>query len=185
MKKIFCFLLTLLLLLPCFTSCKFMTLSDSEAKAELDRLLPKAKELTEIFYGKGLPFTEISEDSTDYYAFVKEDAPYQSIEQLQAAAEKVFTPEYLVGVYEYAFEGSEYYASRYFTDEKGNLKINTRLEPMALLAEIDTTNAKVLEGTPSTVLVQVDAVNSAGKKMQKKITIVNVDGVWLLDCAGY
>ena len=54
-----------------------------------------------------------------------------------------------------------------------------------LMSLLDSLYAKVLEGTPSTVLVQVDAVNSAGKKMQKKITIVNVDGVWLLDCAGY
>ena len=101
------------------------------------------------------------------------------------AAEKVFSPEYLVGVYEYAFEGSEYYASRYFTDDKGNMKINTRLEPMALLAEIDTTNARVVEGTPSTVVIEVEAVNAAGKQMKKQITIVNVDGEWLLDCAGY
>ncbi len=166
-----------------------MTLSNEEAKAELEKLLPAAKELTEIFYGEGLPYHELEKDSTDYYAFVTKDASYQSIASLKAAAEKVFSEDYLVSIYEYAFEGTEYYASRYFMskDDSGasRLKINTKLEPMSMLKDIDLSTVKVVEGTPATVVVEVSATTSAGKEIKKEITMVNDNGVWLLDCAAY
>lgn len=188
-KKLICCILALLMLIPCFCGCKFMTLSDAEAKAELERLLPMAKELTVIFYGEGLPYHEIDEESTDYYAFIKKDAPYQSIAELQQAAEKVFSKGYLNSIYEYAFEGTEYYASRYFMgkDDSGSarLKINTKLEPMSMLQDIDVSTAKVIEGTPATVVVEVSATTSTGKQIKKEITLVNENGTWLLDCAAY
>ena len=180
-KKLICCILALILLLPCFCGCKFMTLSDEEAKAELERLLPMARELTVIFYGEGLPHHEIEEGSTDYYAFIKKDAPYQSVAELKEAAEKVFSEEYLVSIYEYAFEGTEYYASRYFMskDDSGalRLKINTKLEPMSMLKDIDLSTARVVEGTPATVVVEVMATTSAGKEIKKEITMVNDNGV--------
>ena len=79
MKRILCCIFALILLLPCLAGCKFMTLSDAEAKAELEKLLPEAKELTEIFYGQGLPYIPLAEDSTDYYAYVSSDSPYKTI----------------------------------------------------------------------------------------------------------
>lgn len=188
-KKLICCILVLIFILPCFSGCKFMTLSNEEAKAELEKLLPMAKELTVIFYGEGLPYHEIDENSSDYYAFIKKDAPYQSIAQLKDAAAKVFSEEYLVSIYEYAFEGTEYYASRYFMakDDSGadRLKINTKLEPMSMLQDIDLSTAKVIEGTPATVVVEVSATTSTGKQIKKEITMVNENGRWLLDCAAY
>lgn len=187
-KKVLCCLLVLCFLIPCFCSCKFMTLSDAQAKEELERLLPKAKELTEIFYGKGLPYDALPEDSTDYYAFVSKDAAYQSIDEIKKAAETVFSTEYLVSIYEYAFEGTDYFASRYFmsvTEGKQRLKINIQHEPMALLKQIDIDSAKVVEGTPATAVVEVNVITSKGKEKKKKITLVNQDGIWVLDSAAY
>ena len=188
-KKLICCILVVIMLIPCFCSCKFMTLSDKQAKAELERLLPMAKELTVAFYGEGLPYYELDENSSDYYAFVKKDAPYQSVSELKEAAAKVFSEEYLISIYEYAFEGTEYYASRYFMaqDDSGanRLKINTKLEPMSMLQDIDLSTVKVIEGTPATVIVEVSATTSTGKQIKKKITMVNENNMWLLDCAAY
>ena len=188
-KKVICCILALLLMLPCFCGCKFMTLSDEEARAELEKLLPAAKELTDIFYGEGLPYEQLPADSTDYYAFVTKDAPYQSVTALKQAAQKVFSTEYLESIYEYAFEGSDYYSSRYFMSRDSyntlRLKINLNLEPMPVYQEIDLDSVKVIEGTPATVTVQVNAVNAKGQTKTKKITMVKQGDVWLLDSAAY
>ena len=187
MKKIICFLLCVCFLCG-MTSCKLGTLSDEEARAELERLLPKAKELAEVFYGQGLPYEPIAEDSSDYYAYVTSDASYQSIAAIKTAAEGVFSTEYLESVYEYAFEGSDYYASRYFmatVDGKQRLKINLKLEPMALYTDIDLSSAKVVEGTPAKAVVKVKATNAKGVVKDKEITIVRQGDAWVLDCGAY
>ena len=189
MKRIICCLLAVLLLAVCLTGCKFMTLSDAEAQAELERLLPDAKILTEVFYGKGLPYEPLPEGSKDVYAFVSEDAPYQSVDALKAAAEKVFSEEYLQSIYAYAFDGNEYTASRYFTakdeDGKPKLKINLQLAAMSVLQSIDVSSATVVEGTPAACVVKVKAVNGAGKQIDKQIKLVKKNNAWFLDGAAY
>ena len=186
MKKLLCFVLCLCLFVPFLPGCKLGTLSDEEAKAELERLLPEAKALMEVFYGEGLSYEPLPEDSTDYYAYVTQDAPYQSINALKAAAEKVFSAEYLPTLYEYAFDGSEYYAARYFMAKDNRLKINLKLEPMALYRDIDISTAKVVEGTPAKAVISLKATNAKGVKKDKTITIVRQDdGLWYLDCGAY
>lgn len=166
-----------------------MTLSDAEAKAELEKLLPPAKELTDVFYGQGLPYIPLPEDSTDFYAYVASDAPYKTIGELKDAASEVFSEEYLQTIYDYAFEGNEYTSARYFaaTDSKGpsNLKINLKLEPLSLLKEIDVSDAKVIEGTPAACLVRVKATRSDGKVIDKDIKLVKKGDRWLLDGAAW
>ena len=189
MKKILCCIFALCLLLPCLAGCKFMTLSDAEAKAELEKLLPEAKELTEIFYGQGLPYIPLAEDSTDYYAYVSSDSPYKTIGEIKEAAAQVFSEEYLETIYDYAFVGNEYNSSRYFavTDKNGptHIKINLKLEPLSLLKEIDLSEATVIEGTPASCLVRVKATREDGKVIDKEIKLVKQDGKWLLDGAAY
>lgn len=189
MKKILCCIFALCLLLPCLAGCKFMTLSDAEARAELERLLPKAKELTDVFYGKGLPYIPLSEDSTDFYAYVSADSPYKTIGEMKEAAAEVFSKEYQQTIYAYAFEGNEYNSSRYFavTDNSGpsHIKINLKLEPLSMLQEIDISDAKVIEGTPAACVVRVKAKNSSGKVFDKEIKLVKQNGKWLLDGAAY
>ena len=166
-----------------------MTLSNSEAKAELEKLLPQAKELTDVFYGEGLPYIPLSEDSSDYYAYVSEDSPYKTIGEMKDAAAQVFSKEYLETIYAYAFEGNEYNSSRYFavTDNNGptHIKINLKLEPLSMLEEIDISEAKVIEGTPAACVVKVKAIRSDGKVIDKEIKLVKQDGKWLLDGAAY
>ena len=166
-----------------------MTLSDSEAKAELERLLPSAKELTDVFYGQGLPYIPLAEDSNDTYAYVSEESPYHTIGEMKEAASQVFSKEYLETIYAYAFEGNEYNSSRYFavTDNKGptHIKINLKLEPLSMLKEIDISEAKVIEGTPAACVVRVKATRSDDKVIEKEIKLVKQNGKWLLDGAAY
>ena len=185
MKKILCILLCLCLFVPFLPSCKLGTLTDEEARAELERLLPEAKELMEVFYGQGLAYEPLPEDSTDYYAYVTKDAPYQTVDQMKTAAEMVFSTEYLSSIFEYAFEGSECYASRYFMTSDNRLKINLKLEPMVLYREIDISSAKVVEGTPAKAVISVKAINSKGEKKEKELTIVRQGENWYLDCGAY
>lgn len=189
MKRFLCVVLGLILLLPCLVGCKFMTLTDEQAKAELERLLPAAKELTAVYYGEGLPHEPLPENSRDVYAFVKKDAPYQTMDALKQASEKVFSEEYLQSIYAYAFDGNEYTAARYFMAKDANgemrLKINLELEPMSMLRSIDIESATVVEGTPAACVIKVKAVNGAGKQIDKQIKIVKKNNAWFLDGAAY
>ena len=189
MKRIVCCILSLLFLIFCLTGCKFMTLSDSEARAELEKLLPPSRQLTDIFYGEGLPYVPLPEDSSDFYAYVSSDAPYKTIGELKEAAAKVFSKEYLQTIYDYAFVGNEYQSARYFaaTDKNGpsHLKINLKLEPFSLLKDIDIESAKVVEGTPAACVVKVKATRSDGTVFDKKIKLVKENGSWYLDGAAY
>ena len=65
------------------------------------------------------------------------------------------------------------------------LKINLKLEPMALYREIDISTAKVVEGTPAKAVISVKATNAKGVEKEKKLTIVRQGENWYLDCGAY
>lgn len=117
MKKIICVALATFMLLA-FASCGEKSPDLGEMKDELVALVEASYEVNEIFFGAGLPTYErggdydkeyklYNENDTEfaYYEYVTEDCGYHFVNQIKWAAEKVYTAEYLEGLYTMAFDG--------------------------------------------------------------------------------
>lgn len=120
-------LLPLLSLMLLLSSCNNSRFSDSELKETALNLIDSSAEINEIFFGDGLPVDESTsqvkdgEEGVGNYCRVTSDCPYKTEEELKAAAEKVFSEEYLDQIYENAFEGSDDIRPRYGSDSEGML----------------------------------------------------------------
>lgn len=117
MKKIICLALVLTALVS-LVSCGTNPPELSEVKDELVGLIEASYEVNEIFFGEGLPTYErggeydreyklYNENDSEfaYYEYVTQDCGYYFTDQIKWAAEKVYTKEYLDGIYTMAFDG--------------------------------------------------------------------------------
>lgn len=117
MKKIICLALALTALVS-LVSCGANPPELSEVKDELVGLIEASYEVNEIFFGEGLPTYErggeydreyklYNENDSEfaYYEYVTQDCGYYFTDQIKWAAEKVYTKEYLDGIYTMAFDG--------------------------------------------------------------------------------
>ncbi len=104
------------LLLPlALTGCKTDPPELDTVRDRFEELIEASHEINDIFFGDGLPTYDRDDSDYDslYYGFFGYDAyeivannsPYQSIEQIKAAAEKVYSPDYLEDIYTMAFDG--------------------------------------------------------------------------------
>lgn len=142
-------------------------------------------------------------DPSDY-DYVRLDSEYYSIESMKAAAEKVYSKDYLDAVYESMFIGTAYIeeASEYAvnlpprylerTDEYGDttmMKSNT-YDPLISEKRIfDYSTAKLVRKTNSKyVTIQIESYleSSPENRLTVKISMVKQeDGQWYLDSATY
>jgi hypothetical protein len=161
---------------------------DAVILARLNELVPLSLELNEIFIGEGLKPTDKAVKS-DYdvgseYFEVADDAPYHDMASLKAAAEQVYSAEYLKSVYIMAFEGSdaEKISPRY-KDVGGKLFVDIAWKSLELNTKLDLSSAKITESTASKVKVSVNYTleGDTGSGGQMTLVLVNQDGVWLLD----
>lgn len=118
MKKIIVALLALVILTVSLVSCSGKPPALNEVKDELVALVEASYEINDIFFGEGLATYErggkfdkehhlYDENDTEYayYEYVTEDSEYVFAEQIKWAAQKVYTADYLKGVYTMAFDG--------------------------------------------------------------------------------
>ena len=118
MKKIIVALLALVILTVSLVSCSSKPPALNEVKDELVALVEASYEINDIFFGEGLATYErggefdkehhlYNENDTEYayYEYVTEDSEYIFTEQIKWAAQKVYTADYLKGVYTMAFDG--------------------------------------------------------------------------------
>ena len=117
MKRIICCALILVLALTT-AACGASAPDLGEVKDELKSLIEASYEINEIFFGEGLEtyarggeydkehllYSENDEEFA-YYEYVITDAGYYYTDHVKWAAEKVYTAEYLAGVYTMAFDG--------------------------------------------------------------------------------
>ena len=88
-------------------------IDDAELQARMAELIPKAAELNEIIWGKGLPVDPEAEPLLEtvtgaQYRPVAPDAAYKSTDELRAAIAEVYSDAYIRSAINYtAFEGSE------------------------------------------------------------------------------
>lgn len=160
-------------------------MTDDEARSLLAELIPRSQEINGIFFGEGLPVEEDTASESGSadgarYCPVTKDCPYQSVAQIRAAAEKVYTREYLQNsVYPMAFDGVEEYEPRY-KEIDGVLCRNVSATVFEI-GETDSTSARVVGSGFGVVEVEMDY--SRGGSV--KISLREQDGVWLLDGPTY
>ena len=104
------------LLLPlCLISCSSEPPALEDVRDRFEQLIEASYEVNDIIFGEGLPTYDREGEQAEmiYYGFygydayeiVTADCPYQSVEQIKALAEQVYSPDYLEDIYTMAFDG--------------------------------------------------------------------------------
>ena len=142
-----------------------------------------------------------TEDSPAGYSYVRLDGKYTSIEQIQAAAEAVYSKQYLEGIYEALFTGvmvsedaSGRLGARYYnhTDENGRVWLMESDEYESLIRGkriYDFSTAKVVRpGSSEFVNIEIQTYleDAPDDKTVVRLSMIKQDdGNWYLDSATY
>jgi hypothetical protein len=164
-------------------------MTDQEARDILAELVPRSQELNEVFWGDAIKTANddavpLSTVTTAQYYPVADDSPYRSVGDIKAAAEKVFSADYLSSVYTMLFTGTDDVEPRYKDDEDGHLVSDITFEPYDLNTEIFPETAVIKETGAGIVRVEVECI-TAGKPGRMNIMLREQDGVWLIDSPTY
>ncbi len=194
-NKIILILLSLIMLLSLVSCDKAELITDSEAQQILTELLPKAEEINEIIWGKGLPIEPGQDEALKtvtaaQYRTVAKDAPYQSTEELKGAICAVYSEAFFNNTIKYAcFEGADdaledtqaQMYPRYKDNDAGVLIVDITNPGFEITTKIDASSAKVVSAeSDNKQTVEVDTNNG-----KMKIVIVNEGSGWKLDTPTY
>ena len=187
MKKILALTAVVLTVLAALSSCA-APLTDEEAIAILNDLVPRSQVLNEVFWGDAM--TTADPDATpmdsltgaQYYP-VSEDSPFNSIAAIKEECAQVYTMEYAATMYAMAFNGTEEVESRY-KEENGELLMDITYQQYDIDTVIDIASAKVVDSSYNTVVVEVNCTIHGQEKV-RKITLCKQNEVWLLDSPTY
>ena len=146
-----------------------------------------------------LYYTSADPEGYDYVVF---DSGYDSISSIKAAAEKVYSREYLSDVYEMLFDGASIenvtsgvvvMSPRYIehSDDLGTIylmKSNT-YEPLISEKRVfDFSTAKIVrKSNKNFVTIEIDSYleSKPDERLTVKLTMTKQNGEWLLDSATY
>lgn len=188
-------------------------ITDDEAKAILEELVPKSLVLNEIFLGEGLPTEEVPDTGkysfgAEYYP-VSSEAEYQSIDEIKADAEQIYSSDYLRTLYQLAFDGVTSEAVATGDTQAGetekvdpNAPINTDISPRykmkdgKLYADVlykgynltsnpDPSSAKIVKRKWETVVVEVSYTSNGTESGTMNISLVYENVGWRLDSPTY
>ncbi len=207
LTKLTALLLVVLLTLPLY-ACGAPELET--VKDEFVALIDASHKINTVFFGEGLPtFRRGSEEAEQYriyddlaesygfYEVVIIDEEFYDVASIQAAAELVYTADYLEGVYTMAFDGvadsdtgeittaryldTESYLLRYAYGEKDSFDFLEGRERQYLY---DT--MKIVRGRAKSVIVSIDSyVEGEDEILNVRLRFVLQDGVWRLDTPTY
>lgn len=174
--------ISLLLILSVFISVVLCSCSgnmtDEQAKAELERLLPLSYEMNEIFWGKGLPVQDI--DSSDRYLPVDVESGYKTTGEILSKAAKVFSKEYLEQIKDAVFTDGEDTDPRY-ADINGVLKADTNNKGFNVKGNIVIGSIKIKKQNRNMVIIQAEYEDGGNTD----ITLIMQDGKWYLNSPTY
>ena len=207
--RILSLLLCLLMLLP-LSACGEPSLD--EVKEEFIGLIEASYEINEIFFGAGLAthargsdfaeahriYDELSA-GYDAYEMVAEETGYIDVDAIKAAAEKVYSPEYLEGIYTMAFDGyadtntgnvttarylmDNYFLLRYAAGSEDNFDV---LKGKQRRYHFDTMTI-TRPSRADYVNLSVDSYLIGDEENVLNVTLrfIRVDGRWYLDSPTY
>ncbi|MBO5111327.1 MAG: hypothetical protein J6D21_11510 [Clostridia bacterium] len=185
LRRAIALFLCLLLLAP-LTACG-KTLTDEEALAILRERIEASYELNEIYFGAGLR-TDPYEDNGEafQYVFVAIDEKYQSVDDLKAATEAVFSATVCGKLYEKAFTGVDdgqviLYAR--YVEQGGILTADVKYQGIPTARDFLFETAKILENTANYVVFEIERAEH-DKPVRIEMTRA-ADGRWLLNSYTY
>lgn len=142
-----------------------------------------------------------STNDPEGYDYVTAESNYNSIEEIKAAAEKVYSMDYLGSLYESLFDGTVVKAGTTLTsntarfmeyeDEDGvvTLMMSNTYEPLVKEKRIyDLSTAKIVRPKRKDfVTISIDSYleSKPNERLNIKLTMILQDGVWMLDSGTY
>ena len=136
----------------------------------------------------------------EYYDYVRYDCKYTSIDEIKAAAEQVYSRDYLNAIYEMMFIGSasdtEYVddaTARYieYADDEGNVSLMKANDSKIFITEIrqyDFSTAKIVRpANAEYVNIEIESYlpSVPEDRLTVRLSMILQDGVWMLDSATY
>ena len=197
-------LICLLLLPLCLSACASQPPALEDVRDRFVELIESSYEINDIFFGEGLPTLDRDDPANElvYYGFygydayeiVRGDCPYQSVEQIKAAAEKVYSPDYLENIYTMGFDGyadensDSIATARYLQKDDYFLKYafgdkdTFHILPGKRLYQYDTMAIGPLSNAKA-VNLTIDSYLEGDEQNVTKETVrfVLIDGEWYLD----
>ena len=141
------------------------------------------------------------ESDPDGYDYISADSKYQTIQQIKAAAEQVYSMDYLESLYESLFDGTVVKSGTTLTsntarfmeyeDEDGivTLMMSNTYEPLVKEKRIyDFSTAKIVRPKRKDfVTISIDSYleSKPDERLTIKLTMILQDGVWMLDSGTY
>ena len=196
-RRIVLLLLALLLLCP-LASCggrENLEISEEEALAVLTDLVPRSHEINVIFFGEGLPTEGGHDEYTETAYFpVTSDCKYQTVRQIRAAAEKIYSMSYLESVYVTAFVGMtatsedgllDNNVSPRYKEINGKLSADASYRGLNIRGKLTVTACEIEKKTPDYVAVKTECLDENGEKVTLTLLLTLENDVWLLDGPTY
>ncbi|MBQ8398135.1 MAG: hypothetical protein IJX53_08085 [Clostridia bacterium] len=201
MKKLLA-ILTLVLILTVSTACSSPP-DAAEIRPAAEALIEASYEINNIFFGEGLPAIERDSefaienhvyymDEEGNYDYIAEDCPYQTTDQIKAAAEQVYSADYLASLYETMFVGvADEHAgmlyARYLDTDEGLKKSNIHESMIAAKRVYDYDSMTIVKPSNSKfVNVEFDThLEGESEIMRVRLTLVKEESGWRLDSPTY
>ena len=165
-----------------------------EEKSILVYKHPKAEVYAYLLEGYAEPVYEYfyDEEDPEDYDYVRVDCPYQLVSHIKAKAEKIYSTEYLNGLYLTMFASGSM-SARYmnYTDGDGNIWLTKSREYEPLITEtrkFDLSTAKMVRpSNANRVNIKVESYlpSAPENRTVVRITLVLQNGVWMLDSPTY
>lgn len=176
----------------CLTSC-VKKLTDEEALAVAGELVTASLELNEVYYGKGLPYSD-EDDEAVMYAPVTDEAKYITEAELREATLAVFTENYATSVFSmyltgYSDEDGGVIYARY-VDNGERLTVNLQSEPLvAHTRTYDLDSAEIVKLKRKMIIVAYDTFVDGEPDVRVEVTLRLVEtengSVWRIDSPTY
>lgn len=201
MKKILSLALFVLVLLTAVSCGKAPTAE--EIRPTLETLVEASYEINDIFFGEGLPAIERDSeyaiknyvyymDEGGNYDYVTPDCPYQTTDEIKAAAEKVYSSDYLASIYETSFIGvadpnAGMLYARYLDTDDGLKKSNLHKAIITAKRIYDFDSMAVVKPSGTDyVNIEIDShTEGSSDVLRIRLTLVNENGEWRLDTPTY
>ena len=153
-------------------------MTDESARLELERLLPASYEMNEIFWGKGLAYTD--DGSNNRYMAVDEDCGYKTIEEIITKASEVFSKEYIEIIRDAIFTNSDDIDPRYI-EVNGKLMADKNNKGFDVKGNIKIDSAVIKRQNKGMVLISAE-YEDGGKT---ELTLILQEGKWFLNSSTY
>lgn len=159
-----------------------------QARERLEELIPRSQAIEEIVWGRGID----SDGSVVYdpsvqgaqYCKVSPECEIESLTEVIVELANVYSVERAAMIMQIAFIGTEDVSPRY-AEEGEDIYVDLSYRGKNIGKNIDLSTLRMVKGNAYSALFEVEYGELSGKNGIMELTLVNTDGVWLLDSPTY